>query len=103
MRLGCFGAAAGGDGHSSAEVTDASGTLGAAAGGDGHSSAEVTDASGRFGAAAGGDGHSSAEVTENRVAGMLWCVLRREVAFQSLQCTLKHTPQHIVRAAGYTV
>ncbi len=27
MRLGCFGAAAGGDGHSSAEVTDASGTL----------------------------------------------------------------------------
>ncbi len=45
---------------------------------------------GRFGAAAGGDGHSSAEVTENRVAGMLWCVLRREVAFQSLQCTLKH-------------
>ncbi len=30
MRLGRFGAAAGGDGHSSAEVTDASGRFGAA-------------------------------------------------------------------------
>ncbi len=47
MRLGCFGAAAGGDGHSSAEVTDASGMLWCALLEEmGHSSAEVTDASG---------------------------------------------------------
>ncbi len=61
-----------GDGHSSAEVTDASGTLWLRLLEEmGTVQLRSLMRLGRFGAAAGGDGHSSAEVTD--ASGTLWC------------------------------